>query len=174
MLLYFLAALESDADRQAFQALYARYHERLERTAMRILKDQRDVEDALQNAFVQVVRHFEKISEIPCEELPFWLVSIVKNESLTILRKRRGDVPLEDWDGVERDADEAVSYRHLVELFRRLPEGYRAVLEMKLLSGYSDKEIAQRLGITETAVSTRASRGRVMLQKIVEKEGYHP
>ena len=58
-----------------------------------------------------------------------------------------------------------------MELFRRLPETYRAVLEMKLLIGYTDKEIADHLGISETAVSSRASRGRAMLRKLVEKEG---
>ena len=48
-----------------------------------------------------------------------------------------------------------------------------AVLELKLLIGYSDKEIAEHLGISETAVSSRASRGRTLLRKLVEKEGFH-
>ena len=62
----------------------------------------------------------------------------------------------------------------MVELFRQLPETYRAVLEMKLLIGCTDQEIAERLGISETAVSSRASRGRALLRKLVEKEGFHP
>ena len=66
-----------------------------------------------------------------------------------------------------------LEYIDLVELFRRLPETYRAVLEMKLLIGYSDKEIAKYLNISETAVSSRASRGRALLRKVVEKEGLH-
>ena len=61
----------------------------------------------------------------------------------------------------------------MVELFRQLPETYRAVLEMKILIGYTDKEIASRLGISETAVSSRASRGRSLLRKLVEGEGLH-
>ena len=56
-------------------------------------------------------------------------------------------------------------------MFRQLPETYRAVLEMKLLIGYTDREIAQKLGLSETAVSSRASRGRALLRKLVEKEG---
>lgn len=78
---------------------------------------------------------------------------------------------LENWDGFEKYADEVTGYMELVDLFRQLPEIYRAVMEMKLLIGYTDKEISQKLGISETAVSSRASRGRELLRKLVEKEG---
>ena len=169
MLAFFLAVLESNEERQQFAAIYEQYHERMEQVALHILGDRNNAEDAVQNAFLQVIKHFEKIYEIPCEELPFWIISIVKNEALMILRKKRNVVPLEDWDRFERSA--GGGYTELVELFRQLPETYRAVLEMKLLIGYTDREIAQKLGLSETAVSSRASRGRALLRKLVEKEG---
>ena len=168
MLSFYLAALESGGDREMFAEIYQRHHIKMERAAIRILRDQSAAEDAVQNAFMQVIRHFEKIYEIPCEELPFWIISIVKNEALMILRKKRNVVPLEDWDRFERSA--GGGYTELVELFRQLPETYRAVLEMKLLIGYTDREIAQKLGLSETAVSSRASRGRALLRKLIEKE----
>jgi len=146
----------------------------MEKVAIYILREQRDAEDAVQNAFIQVIRHFEKISQIPSEELLFWLLSIVKNEAISIQRKKTQLTPLEDWNGVVQAAENIVEYQELVELFTRLPEAYRAVLEMKLLLGYTDKEIAKKLGISETAVSSRASRGRALLKSIVEKEGFYP
>lgn len=171
MLAIFLAILESEDDRRKFAAVYEQYHEKMETIALHILGSQHDAEDAVQNAFFQIIRHFEKIYEIPCEELPFWIISIVKNEALMILRKKRNVVPLEDWDRFEQSADNTTGYTELVELFRQLPETYRAVLEMKLLIGYTDREVAQKLGLSETAVSSRASRGRALLRKLVEKEG---
>lgn len=174
MLLYFLAALESDADRQAFASIYDRYHAKMENTAMRILKNQGDAEDAVQNAFMQVIRHFERIYQIPCENLPFWLISIVKNEAYMILRKNKRVVPLEDWSAFSRRAADVSDYAALVELFSELPDTYRQVLEMKILLGYTDMEISGHLGITKTAVSTRASRGRQLLREILEKEGFQP
>ena len=171
MLAFFLAALESEDDKRKFVAVYEQYHEKMEKIALHILGSQHDAEDAVQNAFLQIIRHFEKIYEIPCEELPFWIISIVKNEALMILRKKRNVVPLEDWDSFEQSADSTTGYTELVELFRQLPETYRAVLEMKLLIGYTDREIAKKLGLSETAVSSRASRGRALLRKLVEKEG---
>lgn len=173
MLISLLAIIDDEGDRQKFTMIFNQYHIQMEKVAMRILSEQKDAEDAVQNAFMQVIKHFEKITEIPCEELLFWLISITKNEALMIWRKNKKTVPLEDWNAFTSASDNDIDYKALVALFIRMPETYRAVLEMKLLLNYTDREIAQHLGITETAVSTRASRGRLLLQDLVRKEGFH-
>ena len=96
MLAYFLEMLEGEKDKRAFTTLYKENHIRMEQAAMRILKDQADAEDAMQNAFLQIIRHFEEIYKIPCDKLPSWCVSIVKNEALSILRKKKRLVFLDD------------------------------------------------------------------------------
>ena len=93
MLVFLLAALENDEDKKLFTEIYEQYRPQMERTAMHFLKSHADVEDAVQNAFMQMIRHFEKIYEIPCEELSFWIISIVKNEALMIIRKSQKTVP---------------------------------------------------------------------------------
>ena len=172
MLSFFLAALESDADRQIFASIYNQHHSEMENAAIKILKSQNDAEDAVQNAFMQVIRHFEKIYQIPCNELSFWLISIVKNEAYMILRKQKRTVPLEDWDDYSNQSVDVLDYVGLVDLFSKLPDTYRQVLEMKSLLGYSNKEIASHLGITESAVGTRISRGRKLLREILDQEGF--
>lgn len=172
MLAFFLAVLESEADREKFTELYEQYHGLIEKTAMRILKNQQDAEDAVQNTFVQIIRHFEKINEIDGKNLSFWIISIVKNESLMILRKQKRIIPLEDWDSVTVEAESVSEYSELVQLFSKLPDTYRAALEMRFLLEYSGKEIARRLGISESAVNTRISRGRALLREIIEREGF--
>lgn len=174
MLVVLLAALESDQDRERFIWLYENHHRMMEQVALQILHSQYDAQDAVQNAFLQVIRHFQKISDIPCEELPFWLISIVKNEALMIRRKRKKEILFEDWEGVVEESKNVLSYTALVELFLKLPETYRSVLEMKMILGYTDREVADHLHISETAVSTRANRGRKLLREIVEKEGICP
>ena len=101
MLPLILAALVCEADRVQFLALYEENHAAMERAAMAILRDQQDAEDAMQNALCQIAKHFEKIYEIPCDRLPFWCVCIVKNESISILRRRHKVLPLEDWARIE-------------------------------------------------------------------------
>ena len=173
MLAILLAALESEADKQKFTDIYEQYHPQMEQTALRILKNQHDAEDAVQNTFMQIIRHFEKIDEIPSEKLPFWIVCIVKNEAVTILRKNQRTVQLENWDSFAADAESVTDYLELVQLFSRLPETYRAVLEMRLLLGYTGKEIARHLALSETAVNTRIFRGRALLREIAEKEAFY-
>ena len=122
MLPLILTMLESDEDKQRFIKIYEQHHALMEQTAMRILAEQSDAEDAVQNAFVQMIRHLEKIYEIPCENLPFWIISIVKNESLIILRRKKRTVSLEDWDNFAAEAEDVTGYQELVGLFSRLPE----------------------------------------------------
>lgn len=172
MLSFFLTVLESDADRQVFTSIYNQYHIQMENAAIKILKNQSDAEDAVQNAFMQVIRHFEKTYQIPCDELPFWLISIVKNEAYMILRKQKRMVPLEDWDNYSSQSVDVLDYIGLVDLFAKLPDTYRRTLEMKILLGYTNKEIAAHLGITESAVGTRINRGRRLLKEILDKEGF--
>lgn len=173
MLAFFLAVLESDEDRRRFAALYEAHHARAEQTALRILRNQDDAEDAVQNTFLQVIRHFEKTYEISWDDLGFWIISIVKNEAIMVLRKKRHEVPEdEDWDEATPAADERLGYQELVRLFSKLPETYRATLEMRYLADYSVHEIADHLRLTESAVSSRISRGRELLQKLAIREGF--
>ena len=170
----FLAALESEEDKKKFIEIYEEYHTLVEKIALAILKDQHDAEDAVQNTYKQMIVHFNKIYEIPCKKLRFWIISIVKNEALMIIRKNSKAVSMEDWSRVEQEARDITGYNELVALFQKLPETYRAVLEMKFLLDYSGKEIAEHLNISVQAVDTRVSRGRELLKKIVEREGYRP
>ena len=171
-MLIYLQLIETDEDKQRFVALYEAYHVCAEQVALHMLKEPHDAEDAVQNTFLQIIRHFEKTYEIPCDKLRFWIISIVKNEAMMILRKKQNVTRLEDWECFSADADNTGDYNNLVALFSNLPETYRAVLELRFLAGYSGKEIAQCLGISETAVNTRVFRGRKLLQEIVEKEGF--
>ena len=176
LLTFLLAALESDEDRALFTEIYEQNHDRMEQTALRILKDPHDAEDAVQNAFLQVIRNFDALLEIPCKKRIFWCISIVKNEALAILRKKKKTILIieELEENPAAGVEEAMSYKEVVRLFAQLPETYRSVLEMKMILGYSGKEIAKSMGLTENAVNVRITRGRAMLREIAGKEGIYP
>ena len=57
-------------------------------------------------------------------------------------------------------------------LILALPEAYRRVLELKFVEEESNQEIAKRLGLKESTVSTRIHRGRKLLLDAMEREGY--
>lgn len=176
MLQFYLSLLETPEEKRTFRAVYDRYYGKMSAVALKILEDPKLAEDAVHNAFLQVIKHFEKIYEIPRNKMQFWLVSIVKNEAITLLRKQRKYVPLEGWETYAREAeaDDTMGYERVVELIRAMPESYRRALEMKFLEERTDKEIARALGLTEGAVRGRIHRGRALLQARLLEEGFAP
>lgn len=175
MLVFLLSTIEADSDRALFTEIYEQNHDIMEQVALRILKNSHDAEDALQNSFLQIIRNLHKVVNIPCKNRGFWCISIVKNESYMILRQKHRVVLKDELEESHLDdVEDMLSYQAIVQLFTKLPDTYRSVLEMKLLLGYSGKEIAGRLDITENAVNVRIARGKALLRKIAEKEGIHP
>lgn len=172
MLAYYLQMLETPEEKLRFEHIYQKYRGMMYRVAYKVLQNDRDAEDAVHNAFIKIIRRFSKFQNASSGELAPQIAVIAKNEAVSILRKRRDEAPLEDWDSFAEAAEKTADYHALVDSFTRLPQTYRAAMEMKLLLGYSDGEIACKLQISKTAVSTRINRGRRLLRSIVEQEGF--
>lgn len=172
MLIYYLQMLDTPEEKMRFEQIYLKYRGLMYRVADSILHNRQDAEDAVHNAFLRIIKHFKKFQTTPVEDLAPQFVVIARNEAISLLRKRKGDAPLEDWDGLAASSESVSDYHALVDSFTRLPQTYRAAMEMKLLLGCSDGEIAAKLGLSKTAVSTRISRGRQLLRDIVEREGF--
>ena len=172
MLIYYLQMLDTPEEKVRFEQIYLKYRGLMYRVADSILHNRQDAEDAVHNAFLKIIKKFSRFQNTPAQDLAPQIVVIARNEAISLLRKRKGDAPLEEQDGLAEPSEAVSDYHALVDSFTRLPRTYRAVMEMKLLLGYSDGEIAAKLGLSKTAVSTRVSRDRQMLRDIVEQEGF--
>lgn len=172
-LLIFLSILETDEERNIFVDLYNQYGDAMLRVARQYFPDDMNgAEDAVQNAWVRVVENFEKILDVPCKKRGSYLVIIVKNESVTLLRNRRQEVPIDD-DIEDYDSDPATSnVTDVMEIIRGMPEIYRSILEMRFVEERSTKEIAAALALKETTVDVRIHRGRALLMKKLREGGY--
>ena len=151
--------------------------DRLYAVALGILKNPALAEDAVSASMVKVIDHFEtflKIYEKSCQEIGPWAVTIVKNTALNLLRQERRSGSLdENWDAPAReDTEGEAGYRRLVALIRAMPESYRQVLELRLVSEWSTRDIARSTGLSEAAVDSRISRGRALLREKLREEGY--
>ena len=172
MLIYYLQMLDTPEEKIRFEKIYLKYRSLMYHVADSILHNRQDAEDAVHNAFLRIIKHFKKFQNTPVQDLTPLVAVIARNEAISLQRKRRSEVPLKAWDGIAETSEAVTDYRTLIEIFTRLPQTYRAVMEMKLLLGYSDGEIAIKLGLSKTAVSTRIGRGRQLLRSIVEQEGF--
>lgn len=87
--LVYLAALETEAERDRFQALYERYRGLMFHRAMLLLRNESDAEDAVHQAFLAILEHFEKISSIDCPKTRAYVVIIAESKAVDLLRARK-------------------------------------------------------------------------------------
>ncbi|WP_300417807.1 sigma-70 family RNA polymerase sigma factor [uncultured Oscillibacter sp.] len=172
MLAICLAMLETEQDQRRFTRLFEAHEKKIYGVALHILGNQTQAEDAAQQTWLKLVQNWDRISALPWKETEGYAVTAAKNCALDMLRLEGRTTALpEDWDPPARE-DGQEEYRYLISLIRSLPENYRRVLELKLVEERSNRDIARRLHISESAVSTRVLRGRAMLKERLEKEGY--
>ena len=172
MLVMFLSMLETEEDQRRFTTLFQAHEKKIYAVALHILGSRDRAEDAAQQTWLKLVQNWERASALLWEETEGYVVTVAKNAALDILRaERRLAAFPEDWDPPAPE-DHQDEYDYLVSLIRALPEGYRRILELKCVEEESNREIARRMGLKESAVSMRVLRGRRMLQEQLEKEGY--
>ena len=149
-------------ERQVFMDAVARHQDMIYRIALHWFGVPQDAEDAVQEVFLRLYME-EKPFDGP-EHLHRWLIRVTVNVCKDALkspwRKRR--VPMES---IPEPVFEQPEQRELYREVMALPEKYRTVLDLYYYEELSTKEIAALLGIRQTAVTTRLSRGRELLKQ---------
>lgn len=139
--------------------------ETLYHVAKTLLYNDADCADAIQET---IVKAFSKIHTLRMDEYArTWLIRILINECYTILRKQKDLLPL---DALAETAqpENTKDYSDLYEALSRLTEPMRLVITLYYMEGYSVKEIASLLDITESAVKNRLMRARVRIKQDLE------
>ena len=172
VLLIYLSALETDHEKHEFMALYAEYHAVMLRVAKKYFPvDQMAREDAVQNAWIKIVKNFQKIMAIECKKRGAYCVIIVKNECISILRKNKAAISLDELPLATSDELKGDSFASITQLIHEMPEKYRTVLELRFIEEWSTREIARQLSVPEATISTRIFRGRKLLIDRLREEG---
>lgn len=170
-MLIYLSLLETDAEKEAFLALYSQYHQAMLRLARRYFPtDQMSLDDTVQNAWVKIIRNFPKIRTLEGKNRGAYCVITVKNECISLLRKRSREIPTEELETLLPQHDSQAGAAAIVALIRDMPELYRAVLEMRFVEERTTREIAQALHLPEATVNTRIFRGRKLLAERMREE----
>jgi RNA polymerase sigma factor (sigma-70 family) len=159
-------------NRQMQEALYKQTAAKMLAICMRYTKDKMEAEDVLQVAYTKV---FEKIKEYRGDgAFEGWIRRIMVNTAIESYRKSikmMNVVPIEDaYDQPSTGFDfSRLGVQDLMKLIQKLSDGYRIVFNMYAIEGYSHKEIATTLGISEGASKSQLSRARAILRAEVIK-----
>ena len=132
--------------------------ETLYRVAKSLLYNDADCADA-------IVKAFSKLHTLKEDTYAkTWLVKIVMNECYAIMRKEKRIISLDDYQ-MEDQASEQDDYSELYEAIFKLPEPVKLCVTLYYLEGYSVKEVAQILDVTESAVKNRLLKARAVLKE---------
>ena len=161
-------------NRQAQFELYRLYSKAMYNICLRMLKDDMDAEDILQNSFVDV---FTKLHTFQHQSaIGAWIKRIVINNCINFLKKRRLDIEELNDNHInvteerpnDNDAEDCpMSIAQINEAVHLLPDGYRVVFTLYLFEGYDHKEIGEILNVTEATSKSQYSRAKKKLKQIL-------
>lgn len=160
-----------------FEVLLRRHDRRVYRTVRAILRDEDEVEDAMQQAWIQAYLHLGEFQGNSA--FSTWLVRIAANEALQRLRKRGPFAPVaisdeeEDTMSSGQDPEERAAAREAIQLLERavdaLPAHHRLVFMLREVEGLSTADTAAALGIAEDAAKVRLHRAKAALRHSLEE-----
>ena len=164
--------LENNAASQ--DALYFRYSPRMLGVCYRFAKNREDAEDMLQEGFIKV---FSQIHQYRNEgALEGWIRRIIVHTCINILKKNKKfsdcvDIAQAGSIGIREESIPSIMQaKEVVECIRLLPLGYRTVLNLYAIEGYSHKEIAAVLDIEESTSRSQYTRAKSMLEEILVRK----
>lgn len=165
------------AKEAALAALVEQYASTLYRVAFSVLRNASDAEDAVQEAFLRVLRHRDTLEEIRDHRV--WLIRIVWN--IVLDRKRRAKTRPETDDvselarvlpasglSAEQRASAAQHHAHVLACVDQLPAKEREVLMLSAFEELNSVEIATVLGVTESSVRSRLFRARNLMSDLLQ------
>ena len=163
-----------NGNRKAQFELYKLYANAMYNVALRIVNDDAEAEDVLQEAFLDA---FNRIADFRQETtFGLWLKQIVINRAINYLRKRKAEFvgidEVEIADELPVDEEETLFKVEAIKAaINELPDGYRVVLTLYLFEGYDHEEIAHILKITENTSRSQYMRAKRKLNSLLETKG---
>lgn len=168
-MLVYLTLIARPRERARFEELYTRYGGLMHHVAMGILKDEKDAEDAVHEAFLAIARHMNKVGEVDNPRTKAFVVTIAQRKAIDLYRQRvrHPAAHLEEGDlttGPETD-------HGLARCMLKLPDRDRQFVLLKFDQGYTTKEIADMMGLTLAAARKVEQRAKARLEKLCREEG---
>lgn len=169
-MLIYLAMIDSPDDQVKFERVYNKYRYLMLHVANQILQNHHDAEDAVHQAFISIIENLDKISEVNSPKTRSYIVIITERKAIDLLRKIQRQQTLElneELVGVEIPSD---MDNPIAEAIAKIPAQYREVLLLRYHNGFSSKEIASILNISDSGVRKLIGRAKIALQEEIEKE----
>lgn len=160
-----------DGNQVAQGHLFNTYYRQMFNLSMRILSNHHDVEDVLITAFLKVFKSINKLEYRGEHSLTKWIKTIVINESIRFVKTKNKIAFDDNHNEFENHTNENFELENIdpeqvYSIIENMPAGYRLVFNLFAIEGYSHKEIAELLNITESTSKSQVRKARL---NIIEK-----
>ncbi|MEM8906838.1 MAG: sigma-70 family RNA polymerase sigma factor [Bacteroidota bacterium] len=157
-------------ERWAQKQLYEAHYSKMMGVCLRYSNNREDALDILHEGFIKVFKNISKYQ--PGTSLAAWIRRIMVNTSIDFYRKsiRRRTEDIEQAYHISSSDEDAVSKcteKEILAAVQTLSPAYRAVFNLYIIEGYSHKEIAAQLGITESTSRSNLVKARLKLKAIL-------
>ena len=163
------ACISGNASAQ--KEFYDLFAKKMMGVCLRYTNNYEEAQDVLQDGFIKV---FNKLSKFVNKgSLEGWVRRIMVNTALDHYRKNKKFQKDVEIDAVSFKLEkqeyivESINAQDLLKIIQTIPEGYRIVFNLFAIEGYSHKEIAEQLGVTESTSKSQFSRAKKMLRNIL-------
>ena len=167
--------IENDSDRDFISGLFLKNERSMYLMAMKIVKEHNTACDMVSEACLKMIDKVGYLREIVSSKQTAYILAIVKNTSLSYLRRRRNENKwqVSDPAAAQDDVDAALICEAETEIIRqalsRLKPRYRELLEMKYFAGMSDEEIGRELDLSKGSVRYHLANARRALRNEICK-----
>lgn len=180
MLGFYLALIDEPSEKEKFTEIYNAYKDMMFCKAMSVLHNSSLAEEAVQDSLLKIAKNISKISKAVCSKTASFIVIIVRNTSLDIIKTEHiNEKESLSFDSADISMDvlsnvmSSGGYEHVINAVKELDNIYSDVLMLKFVYGYDTDSIVQLLNIPKRTVDSRIYRGKKLLQNKLEEEyGY--
>lgn len=171
MLLFYLNMVDDENERSLFESLYIKYRHLMYTIANNILQDSYLAEDAVHQAFLNIIPHLTKfqLDDVENSKTMGYMIVVTRNAALRLQSSRHNYVSFDELDdiqilGATEDFETHLEYKELLEKIHKLPNRYRDVLLLKYVYGCDYNEIKNILNIKNvTTLRKQVQRAKEML-----------
>ncbi len=159
-------------DRRMQEELYQRFSPRMYAVCLRYAGNADEAQDVLQDGFIKI---FKKMDSFRGEgSFEGWMRRVFVNTAIEHFRRKRYLMPVTEkeentLEGKYTSVLDDLGAKDILALVQELSPGYRTVFNMYVVEGYTHREIADMLGISEGTSKSQLSRAKVILQDMVRK-----
>ncbi|MFN8265978.1 MAG: sigma-70 family RNA polymerase sigma factor [Chitinophagaceae bacterium] len=159
-----------EGERKAQKELYDQYASKMYAVCLRYMSKSEDAQDILQDGFIKIFKNLDRFRGDGSFE--GWMRRIFVNTAIEQLRKKKLDISIsEKEENIEVKAPTPIdnlNQKDLLRIIKELSPGYRTVFNLYVVEGYSHKEIADIMNISEGTSKSQLARARVILQEKIK------